>query len=127
MKDENELIEKKESIFKRIISRFKNIFTKKNDSIEEIEKQEKEESQELLTTYDKEEMLEKLSHMEFSKGPGYSNSEKIDVEAEKIRVRKLYDDVRNGLVDIESLSPTDLIMVNKLLETEVEITKKKLT
>lgn len=127
MKDENELIEKKESIFKRIISRFKNIFTKKNDSIEEIEKQEKEESQELLTTYDKEEMLEKLSHMEFSKGPGYSNSEKIDVEAEKNRVRKLYDDVRNGLVDIESLSPTDLIMVNKLLETEVEITKKKLT
>lgn len=125
-KDKN-LIEKKESIFKRLLLKIRSIFKKEELKQDENISNEDDFENSNLTEADYKEVLERMASEPYTKVPEYNYKNDIDPEAEKARVRKLYQDVKDGLVDIESLSAVDLIIVNKLLGTEVEITKKKLT
>ncbi len=136
-KDKKELIEKEDNFFKKLLLKIKNIL-KKEDIAETEDKVDQEKAKEIVNNLPDEEereftkeerqaFFEELDEMEIEEVPEYHYESDIDSEAEKIRVKKLYEDVKNEMVNIESLSGIDLLLVEKLLRAELDITKRKLT
>ena len=128
--ERKELIEKKTGFFEKLLLKIKSFFKKEEISSAEI-KTVVERPDEIQTiAYDEDGNFigfSKIAEMYLEEPPEHEFKKDIDPEAEKQRIKKLYEDVKNGLVNIDSLSGVDTIIINKLLKSEVEITKKKLT
>ena len=126
-KEKNDLIKEKDSFFKRIADIIKSFF--KKEEVKQDENINNEDDSENIDLIDEEyeKLLEKISNTPYTKVPEYNYKNDIESVAEKARVRKLYQDVKDGIVNIESLSAVDTILINTLLKSELDITRRKLT
>lgn len=135
MENYNNYIPKKPNIFKRIFQLIKNIFVKDikllAEPTQQPEKQQPVESiipdtspsliQEKLDTN-----IETNNLYEAFIKNGYilkkqAYIEDISPEEDKKRFFKLYENVRNGKINITQLNAIDLIRVNQMLKNEVNI------
>lgn len=153
MKENNGLIKSENSIIKKVINFFKNMFFK--NKLKEIKKQEdfviKKESMstEEKTSLDRllsqnelesklkteDELLEE-SNVEYepweeeiyeqvSTESFLNNSNcEIDMTTEKKRILELYRNIKEGSVSVESVDVLDLMMINPLLQEEVKLKNK---
>ena len=126
-KEKNDLIKEKDSFFKRIADIIKCFFKKEEVKQDEIIENDDYNENIDLTDEEYEKLLEKISNTPYTKVPEYNYKNDIDPVAEKARVRKLYQNVKYGIVNIESLSAVDTILINTLLKSELDITRRKLT
>lgn len=126
------LIIKKENIFSKISKFLKNffgIFKKKEIKQEEIETndinivQEKQTQiageNELLTIY----LEDYLENIDLDYEYTYPKSENLDED--KRRFFKLYEDVKNGKIDMNYLSGNDLVRINLMLKEEYSLKANK--
>ena len=126
-KEKNDLIKEKDRFFKRIADIIKSFFKKEEVKQDENINNEDDSENIEFTEEEYKEVLERVANAPYTKVPEYDYKNDIDPEVEKARVRKLYQEVKDGIVDIENLSAVDTILINTLLKSELDITRRKLT
>ena len=126
-KEKNDLIKEKDRFFKRISDIIKSFFKKEEVKQDENINNEDDSENIEFTEEEYKEVLERMANAPYTKVPEYDYKNDIDPEVEKARVRKLYQEVKDGIVDIENLSAVDTILINTLLKSELDITRRKLT
>jgi hypothetical protein len=126
-KEKNDLIKEKDRFFKRIADIIKSFFKKEEVKQDENINNEDDSENIEFTEEEYKEVLERMANAPYTKVPEYDYKNDIDPEVEKARVRKLYQEVKDGIVDIENLSAVDTILINTLLKSELDITRRKLT
>lgn len=133
--ENNDLIPKKQNIFRRILNFIKNIFvkdikllgepTKENEPKVPVESTNTDEKTNIIhkktyTNIETEDLYERFieSGYIFKK---QKFIEDISPELDKQRFFKLYENVRTGKISINQLNAIDLIRVSEMLNREVNI------
>lgn len=130
IKDNKSLIIKKETIFKKFINFFRNIFKKEKHNVQNdlkniynynnsYEKYKFSADENIFLDYD---LSEIITNPEFYNDfKEYNYEDNINYNLEKAYFFNLYKNIKSGIIKLDALKNTDLIKINQMLKEEVKL------